>query len=68
MSNLQLRFPYSFSGPSWLFSEFSIRNPHSAIVDPGARPSSSRSLRSAQSHKRVPSFEVSLQQFMKHPG
>ena len=33
-----------------------------------ARPSSSRSLRSAQSRKRVPSFVVSRQQFMKHPG
>ncbi|MEJ2236557.1 MAG: hypothetical protein P8X67_21860 [Syntrophobacterales bacterium] len=32
-----------------------------------ARPSSSRSLRSAQSRKRVPSFAVSRQQFMKHP-
>ncbi|MGW8222975.1 MAG: hypothetical protein ACWGP1_12585, partial [Syntrophobacteria bacterium] len=33
-----------------------------------ARPSSSRSLRSAQSRKRVPSFAVSRQQFMKYPG
>jgi hypothetical protein len=33
-----------------------------------ARPSSSRSLRSAQSRKRVPSFVVSRQQFMKYPG
>ncbi|MGB7065070.1 MAG: hypothetical protein WBF55_07970, partial [Syntrophobacteria bacterium] len=35
---------------------------------PVARPSSSRSLRSAQSRKRVPSFVVSRQQFMKYPG
>ncbi|MEJ2234520.1 MAG: hypothetical protein P8X67_11390 [Syntrophobacterales bacterium] len=35
---------------------------------PVARPSSSRSLRSAQSSKRVPSFVVSRQQFIKHPG
>ena len=35
---------------------------------PVARPSSSRSLRSAQSRKRVPRFVVSLQQFMKYPG
>ncbi|MGB6375911.1 MAG: hypothetical protein WBG24_04220 [Syntrophobacteria bacterium] len=34
---------------------------------PVARPSSSRSLRSAQSRKRVPSFVVSRQQFMKYP-
>jgi hypothetical protein len=33
-----------------------------------ARPSDSRSLRSAQSRKRVPSFVVSRQQFMKYPG
>ncbi|MDH3800986.1 MAG: hypothetical protein OEU80_02735 [Deltaproteobacteria bacterium] len=33
-----------------------------------ARPSSSRSLRSAQSRKRVPSFAVSRQEFMKYPG
>ncbi|MGB7032859.1 MAG: hypothetical protein WBF29_15580 [Syntrophobacteria bacterium] len=33
-----------------------------------ARPSSSRSLRSAQSRKRVPSCVVSRQQFMKYPG
>ncbi|MGB7030533.1 MAG: hypothetical protein WBF29_03735 [Syntrophobacteria bacterium] len=33
-----------------------------------ARPCSSRSLRSAQSRKRVPSFAVSRQQFMKYPG
>ena len=33
-----------------------------------ARPSISRSLRSAQSRKRVPSFVVSRQQFMKYPG
>jgi hypothetical protein len=33
-----------------------------------ARPSSSRSLRSAKSRKRVPSFVVSRQQFMKYPG
>ena len=33
-----------------------------------ARPSSSRSLRSAQSRKRVPSFVVSRHQFMKYPG
>jgi TRAP-type uncharacterized transport system fused permease subunit len=33
-----------------------------------AHPSSSRSLRSAQSRKRVPSFVVSRQQFMKYPG
>jgi hypothetical protein len=33
-----------------------------------ARPSNSRSLRSAQSRKRVPSFVVSRQQFMKNPG
>jgi hypothetical protein len=33
-----------------------------------ARPSSSRSLRSAQSRKRVPSFMVSRQRFMKYPG
>ena len=33
-----------------------------------ARPSNSRSLRSAQSRKRVPSFTVSRQQFMKYPG
>jgi hypothetical protein len=45
-----------------------IHNPHSAIVDPVARPSSSRSLCSAQSRKRVPSFVVSRQQFMKYPG
>ncbi|MDH3929114.1 MAG: hypothetical protein OEV22_14335 [Deltaproteobacteria bacterium] len=32
-----------------------------------AHPSSSRSLRSAQSRKRVPSFVVSRQQFMKYP-
>ena len=57
-----------------------FRNPHSAIVNPvarpprlseqardggQARPSSSRSLRSAQSRKRVPSCVVSRQQFMK---
>ncbi|MEJ2233070.1 MAG: hypothetical protein P8X67_04020 [Syntrophobacterales bacterium] len=35
---------------------------------PVARPSSSRSLRSAQSRKRVPSCVVSRQQFMKYPG
>ncbi len=35
---------------------------------PVAQPSSSRSLRSAQSRKRVPSFVVSRQQFMKYPG
>jgi hypothetical protein len=35
---------------------------------PVARPSSSRSLRFAQSRKRVPSFVVSRQQFMKYPG
>jgi hypothetical protein len=42
---------------------------------PGARPSNSRSLRSAQTRtasgiydKRVPSFAVSRQQFMKYPG
>ncbi|MEE9526036.1 MAG: hypothetical protein V3W07_00085 [Syntrophobacteria bacterium] len=35
---------------------------------PVARPSSSRSLRSAQSRKRVPSFVISRQQFMKYPG
>ncbi|MGB5923174.1 MAG: hypothetical protein WBH36_13170 [Syntrophobacteria bacterium] len=34
---------------------------------PVALPSSSRSLRSAQSRKRVPSFVVSRQQFMKYP-
>jgi hypothetical protein len=60
-----------------------FRNPHSAIVNPVARPprlseqardggqahpSSSRSLRSAQSRKRVPSFVVSRQQFLKYPG
>jgi|GEM_PF-1061954 len=33
-----------------------------------ARPSSSRSLRSAQSRKRVPSFVVSRQQCIKYPG
>ncbi|MEJ2233554.1 MAG: hypothetical protein P8X67_06485 [Syntrophobacterales bacterium] len=33
-----------------------------------ARPSSSRSLRSAQSRKRVPSCVVSRQVFMKYPG
>ena len=33
-----------------------------------APPSNSRSLRSAQSRKRVPSFTVSRHQFMKHPG
>ncbi|MDH3930026.1 MAG: hypothetical protein OEV22_19020 [Deltaproteobacteria bacterium] len=33
-----------------------------------ARSSSSRSLRSAQSRKRVPSFVVSRQQFMKYQG
>jgi hypothetical protein len=33
-----------------------------------AHPSSSRSLRSAQSRKRVPSCVVSRQQFMKYPG
>jgi hypothetical protein len=33
-----------------------------------AHPSSSRSLCSAQSRKRVPSFVVSRQQFMKYPG
>ena len=33
-----------------------------------ARPSNSRSLRSAQSRKRVPSFVISRQQFMQHPG
>ena len=33
-----------------------------------ARPSNSRSLRSAQSRKRVPSFAVSRQQFIKYPG
>jgi hypothetical protein len=33
-----------------------------------AHPSNSRSLRSAQSRKRVPSFVVSRQQFMKYPG
>ncbi|MEJ2235996.1 MAG: hypothetical protein P8X67_18990 [Syntrophobacterales bacterium] len=33
-----------------------------------ASPSSSRSLRSAQSRKRVPSFVISRQQFMKYPG
>ncbi|MEE8621017.1 MAG: hypothetical protein V3T37_03085 [Syntrophobacteria bacterium] len=33
-----------------------------------AHPSSSRSLRSAQSRKRVPSFVVSRQQFTKYPG
>jgi hypothetical protein len=33
-----------------------------------AHPSSSRSLRSAQSRKRVPSFVVLRQQFMKYPG
>ena len=58
-----------------------FRNPHSAIVNPVARPprlseqardggqahpSSSRSLRSAQSRKRVPSFVVSRQQCMKY--
>jgi hypothetical protein len=42
--------------------------PNSAIVDPVAHPSSSRSLRSAQSRKRVPSFVVSRLQFMKYPG
>ncbi|MDH3555287.1 MAG: hypothetical protein OES18_05480 [Deltaproteobacteria bacterium] len=35
---------------------------------PVARASSSRSLRSAQSRKRVPSCVVSRQRFMKHPG
>ncbi|MEE9122051.1 MAG: hypothetical protein V3U56_12330 [Syntrophobacteria bacterium] len=35
---------------------------------PVARPSNSRSLRSAQSRKRVPSFTVSRHQFVKHPG
>jgi len=38
-----------------------ICNPQSAIVDPVACPSSSRSLRSAQSRRRVPSFVVSRQ-------
>ena len=33
-----------------------------------AQPSYSRSLRSAQSRKRVPSFVVSRQQLMKYPG
>ena len=33
-----------------------------------ARLFNSRSLRSAQSRKRVPSFVVSRQQFMKYPG
>ncbi|MGB6375268.1 MAG: hypothetical protein WBG24_00915 [Syntrophobacteria bacterium] len=33
-----------------------------------AHPSFSRSLRSAQSRKRVPSFAVSRQEFMKYPG
>jgi hypothetical protein len=32
-----------------------------------ARPSNSRSLRSAQSRKRVPSFVVSRQEFIKPP-
>jgi hypothetical protein len=45
-----------------------IRIPQSAIVDPVASPSSSRSLRSAQSRKRVSSFTVSQQQFIKYPG
>ena len=31
-------------------------------------PSISRSLRSAQSRKRVPSFMISRHQLMKHPG
>ena len=51
--NLQFGFRHLFSGSYELFSKFSIRipqsafrNPHSAIVDPVARPSSSRSLRS----------------------
>jgi hypothetical protein len=35
---------------------------------PVARPSSSRSLRSAQSRKRVPSFVILRQQFMKYAG
>jgi hypothetical protein len=35
---------------------------------PVAHPYNSRSLRSAQSRKRVPIFVVSRQQFMKHPG
>jgi hypothetical protein len=45
-----------------------FRIPNFAIVDPVARPSYSRSLRSAQSRKRVPSFVASPQQFMKYPG
>ena len=59
--------PFVFSSPE-LFCKFSIRNPNSAIVNPVARPSSSRSLRSAQSRERVPSFVVSRQQFMKYRG
>ena len=56
-----------FAIRSLVLTSFSA-NFHSAIVDPVARSSSSRSLRSAQSRKRVPSFVVSRQQFMKYPG
>jgi hypothetical protein len=77
ISNLQLRFRDYSSILTSFSADFhsAIRVPQSAFIDPVARPSNSRSLRSAQSRtasgicdKRVPSCVASRQQFMKYPG
>ena len=52
ISNLQFRCRDLFFDSHKLFSRFSFRNPRSAFVDPVARPSNSRSLRSVLHRKR----------------